>query len=215
MNIAECDQFCEHCFEDIQVSKIIQGTKDHEARKKLLLIKPLPTLTNTTEICRSLEHAEKNDMTLSGGTGLQVNRVQNERKPSTNFRANGQNTRCKACNRPHRKDPCPAVGKTCFICGELNHMAPACSKKKTLQTNVNSVRTEVTTINRVETPTVIGKKLPEMEVNLYDLEGICLGMSITAVPYSGDETGRYCGDMFMKFMLQRCQPINHIEQLTN
>ena len=46
----------------------------------------------------------------------------------------------------------------------------------------------MTTINRVETPTVIGKKLPEMEVNLYDLEGICLGMSITAVPDSGAET---------------------------
>ena len=25
----------------------------------------------------------------------------------------------------------------------------------------------------------------------------------------------FCGDTFMKFMLQRCQPINHIEQLTN
>ena len=24
-----------------------------------------------------------------------------------------------------------------------------------------------------------------------------------------------CGDTFMKFMLKRCQPINHIEQLTN
>ena len=34
MNIAESAQFCEHCFEDSQVSKIIQGTKDHEARKK-------------------------------------------------------------------------------------------------------------------------------------------------------------------------------------
>ena len=139
-------------------------------------------------MCRSLEHAEKNDVTLSGGNGFQVNGVQLERKPTTNLRANEQGLNCRASNQYHGKDPCPAVGKTCFSCSELNHLAAACSKRKMQQKNLDSVRTEVTTINGVETPTVVGKKFPEMKGNLYDHEGRCLGTSITAVLDSGAET---------------------------
>ena len=34
--------------------------------------------------------------------------------------------KCKNCNRWHRKGQCPAHGKTCENCGELNHFRIVC-----------------------------------------------------------------------------------------
>ena len=59
-------------------------------------------------------------------------------KGTGNSETDGEEWKCKFCpySHPLKKEKCPAWGKTCVFCEELDHVAIKCPKKKDAQVNL-------------------------------------------------------------------------------
>ena len=99
------------------------GIRDAETKKKLLAISPFPGTHEVATICRCEETASENERTLSGQASVSAVKMRKDWAPS-----NRPQFRCKACGRTaHTRDnPCPAIGKTCHLCGKADHFSPCC-----------------------------------------------------------------------------------------
>ena len=122
------------CFEGLLRDRIVAGVKNDKIREKLLSEKDL-TLLKTIDICRSCEKASDGMAELSKSgeddTSKEVGRIDEKRFRSTQNTSDGK-INCKFCGRKHTfgRDSCPAWGKRCRKCNELNHFENVCTKRE-------------------------------------------------------------------------------------
>jgi hypothetical protein len=124
--LADAADLCGNCSEKRLVTRIIAGTRDTDRKKKLLAISPFPSLQDTVNICRSEESVRANERILSGHSGvvaILTKHGQSDRRASK--------SECGACGRASHAqgENCPAIGKSCHICGKPDHFAPKCSNR--------------------------------------------------------------------------------------
>ena len=135
---------------EILRDRLIFGIHDTKVRERLLRETNL-TLIKTDEICRAAESmteqmlivGQSNDATTSVHAvrkfSGQKKRMTKEASRSTKSEAAKE---CWNCGRQHGRQPmelCPAFGKSCDLCGKLNHFANKCRQKRSGSTR-NSVR---------------------------------------------------------------------------
>ena len=121
---ADSADLCGTCLDSRMTTRIMAGVRDSETKKKLLAISPFPTAQEAVNLCRSEESARANEKILSKQSGVSF--IQHKKGPATDT------TSCGSCGRPPHSDGklCPAIGKTCHICGKANHYAPKCPNKQ-------------------------------------------------------------------------------------
>ena len=135
---------------EILRDRLIFGIHDTKVRERLLRETNL-TLIKTDEICRAAESmteqmrivGQSNDATTSVHAvrkfSGQKKRMTKEASRSTKSETAKE---CWNCGRQHGRQPkelCPAFGKSCDLCGKLNHFANKCRQKRSGSTR-NSVR---------------------------------------------------------------------------
>ena len=135
---------------EILRDRLIFGIYDTKVRERLLRETNL-TLIKTDEICRAAESmteqmrivGQSNDATTSVHAvrkfSGQKKRMTKEASRSTKSETAKE---CWNCGRQHGRQPkelCPAFGKSCDLCGKLNHFANKCRQKRSGSTR-NSVR---------------------------------------------------------------------------
>ena len=124
---AFCD-FCPNCIEDQYRDRIITGILDEETVRELLTEEKL-TLGKAVLICRARENANKDNEALQDSTSNNttgISKVSSYRKEKINSsKPTQKNYICTFCdNEWHdRLVNCPARGKTCNKCGQMNHFA--------------------------------------------------------------------------------------------
>ena len=121
--LADSAELCGNCADTRLATRIMVGIRDAETKKKLLAISPFPGTHEVATICRCEEAASENERTLSGQASVSAVKMRKDWAPS-----NRPQHRCKACGRTaHTRDnPCPAIGKTCYVCGKADHFSPCC-----------------------------------------------------------------------------------------
>ncbi|KAK4311797.1 hypothetical protein Pmani_011926 [Petrolisthes manimaculis] len=130
-----CD-FCDKCVDSQLRDRIVVGTSDEVALKRMLENKNL-TLENAIDICRASESANHCSAVIKGASHSSthvVNRVSSYRK--SHKRDNTKTVRMKStlcfrCGKDCRKDEqgCRAVDKVCRNCGKRGHFAAVCRQK--------------------------------------------------------------------------------------
>ena len=135
---------------EILRDRLIFGIHDTKVRERLLRETNL-TLMKTDEICRAAESMTE-QMRIVGQTNDATTSVhavrkfsgQKKRMTKEASRSTKSDTakECWNCGRQHGRQPkelCPAFGKSCDLCGKLNHFANKCRQKRSGSTR-NSVR---------------------------------------------------------------------------
>ena len=124
--------------EEILRDRLVFGIKDDKVRERLLR-EPKLSLTRTDEICRAAEGMTAQMKVVSDNSGATVSAVKLPRKQQLNDsqdkqrmpgqqhkKAGTKQTReCWNCGRKHdlhRRELCPAYGKTCNRCNKPNHL---------------------------------------------------------------------------------------------
>ena len=135
---------------EILRDRLIFGIHDTKVRERLLRETNL-TLIKTDEICRAAESmteqmrivGQSNDATTSVHA---VRKFSGQKKCMTKEASRSTKSEtakeCWNCGRQHGRQPkelCPAFGKSCDLCGKLNHFANKCRQKRSGSTR-NSVR---------------------------------------------------------------------------
>ena len=136
---AFCD-FCQQCIEDQYRDRIITGISDEETVRELLTEQKL-TLNKAISICRARENANKDNEALqcSENTGA-ISKISTYRKEKNqSSRPSPKVYLCSFCNNEwHEKlANCPARGKQCNKCGEMNHFANSRKCRNANQSNYN------------------------------------------------------------------------------
>ena len=145
--------------------RIVSGVKSTKLQDKLLQTAELD-LTKCIDIC---ELSEFNAKQLSEAhevkEEVEVDYVRAFRKtneargasaargpatPPWRYRENNPpyNTPCGRCGTIHRRDQCPARGKTCSACRKMGHFAKLCKSRPPMQTPVHDVRTTEPEVER-------------------------------------------------------------------
>ena len=135
---------------EILRDRLIFGIHDTKVRERLLRETNL-TLMKTDEICRAAESMTE-QMRIVGQSNNETTSVhavrkfsgQKKRMTKEASRSTKSETakECWNCGRQHGRQPkelCPAFGKSCDLCGKLNHFANKCRQKRSGSTR-NSVR---------------------------------------------------------------------------
>ncbi|KAK4315527.1 hypothetical protein Pmani_013220 [Petrolisthes manimaculis] len=130
-----CD-FCDKCVDSRLRDRIVVGTSDEVALKRMLENKNL-TLENAIDICRASESANHCSAVIKGASHSSthvVNRVSSYRK--SHKRDNTKTVRMKStlcfrCGKECRNNEqgCRAVDKVCRNCGKRGHFAAVCRQK--------------------------------------------------------------------------------------
>ena len=131
--------------DEILRDRLVFGIKDDKVRERLLRESTL-TLSKTDEICRAAESMTAQMKVVSVTSETTINAVKSQdrmtsRKDQTT--ANSKTRECWNCGQTHeyhKRELCPAFGKTCHKCQKPNHFASRCrSKTKTTQRFVRAI----------------------------------------------------------------------------
>ena len=130
--IANFCEFCDQCMDDQLRDRIVVGTRDEVALKRMLENNKL-TLDNAIDICRASESANQCSAVLRGGSHALshgVNAVSNCKTTETTSNGFGGSrpTGCYRCGKNCRSDKrgCQAIDKVCRSCGKRGHFASVC-----------------------------------------------------------------------------------------
>ena len=127
---AYCD-FCDKCLDDQFRDRIVVGTRDEEALKRMLH-EPKLTLQKAVDICRACESASANSAAIlgepTGVTRVSAYRRSRDRLPSDSARREDP---CRRCGRTQHADGvrCPAMDASCRACGGSGHFTAACANQ--------------------------------------------------------------------------------------
>lgn len=188
-------ELCTTCIEERITTRIMSGIQDQETRRKLLAIRPFPSLVSAVDMCRSAEAARANDgvlqTTLSGTQCIQRVYRHQERDARSTSRVR-PSAACNGCGRTgHSRKSCPAANLTCFNCGLLGHLAKVCRNKRSSQQNQDrdsrprqpsTASVPQVVINRMQS----NLQAPKVGIRLRCCEGTYLA-SLEATPDSGAE----------------------------
>ena len=99
------------------------------AKQKLFALGSFPSLQQAITVCRSEESARSNVRELDGQPAIgrvPVYQKRYDRKAASDLPT------CATCGgKPHGKDTiCPAIGKKCYKCNRLDHLAKCCPGTK-------------------------------------------------------------------------------------
>ncbi|KAK3896105.1 hypothetical protein Pcinc_000203 [Petrolisthes cinctipes] len=131
--IANFCEFCDRCVDSQLRDRIVVGTSDELALKRMLENKNL-TLENAIDICRASESANHCSAVIRGASHSSthvVNKVSGYRKSRKRDNAKTvkmKSTLCFRCGKDCRSDEqgCRAVDKVCRNCGKRGHFAVVC-----------------------------------------------------------------------------------------
>ena len=204
MNLQEissfCD-FCQQCIEDQYRDRIITGISDEETVRELLAEEKL-TLEKAVSICRARENANKDnaalqqDSTSDNATGIpKVSSYRKAKFHSLKPTLKYDIPICTFCgNEWHDKlINCPARGKTCNKCGEINHFqnSQKCRNASSYSNSYNSKtprnqKVYSLTINDVSTKlrNKQGRKSPKVKITVVHNSN---KVQIPATPDTGAE----------------------------
>ena len=109
--------------------RILAGSGDTAAKQKLFALGSFPSLQQAITVCRSEESARSNVRELDGQPAIgrvPVYQKRYDRKAASDLPT------CATCGgKPHGKDTiCPAIGKKCYKCNRLDHLAKCCPGTK-------------------------------------------------------------------------------------
>ncbi|KAF0291130.1 hypothetical protein FJT64_002649 [Amphibalanus amphitrite] len=125
---AYCD-FCDVCVDDQYRDRVVVGTRDEEALKRMLH-EPKLTLQKAIDICRACESANTNSAAILGEPAS-VTRVSAYRRSQASLRSDSsrRGDLCRRCGRPRHADGvrCPATDASCHTCGGTGHFSAACA----------------------------------------------------------------------------------------
>ena len=136
-NLARTCGFCDCLHDSLIKDRIVTGILDDETRQTLLQERKLD-INKCIDICKGVEAAKVRVKTMAGSADSQVNRIQapksTKQKRSTHHKRHtgGPKIACKYCGgmHEHKKEKCPAYGKSCKKCGKQNHFAKVCQQTK-------------------------------------------------------------------------------------
>ena len=129
--------------EEIIRDRIVFGIRDSKVRERLLREAKL-TLQRTDEICHAAESMVAQLKVVEDSNSLTVSAVGADKTHATDHAnpvpTQNKGRECWSCGRRHelhRKELCPAYGKTCNHCHKPNHFAVKCrSRSKGKQVNL-------------------------------------------------------------------------------
>ena len=147
--------FCDCLHDTLIRDRIVIGVRDQQTRKRLIQERKL-TLTKCIDICRGAEASSSQLKVMNNATdkvhGLSAQRSRYTRPPWCGKATPSQSSSsrggarpkytsyskepqlCKFCAKVHnmKKEDCPAWGRTCKLCHELNHFpgSQKCPKNK-------------------------------------------------------------------------------------
>ena len=131
--------------DEILRDRLVFGIKDDKVRERLLRESAL-SLSKTDEICRAAESMVAQMKVVSDTSETTINAVKSQDRTTSckdQPTANSKVRECWNCGHTHeyhKKDLCPAYGKTCHKCQKLNHFASKCrSKTRMTQKHVRSL----------------------------------------------------------------------------
>ena len=137
-----CD-FCHHCLDNRFRDRIVVGTRDEEARRRMLE-EPDLTLQKAVDIARASENATSSSLAIRDSSGSTLGRVSQYRRSRSRPRDRSAEKKCPRCGRDAHQDTrdCRAVGQTCRSCGKVGHFASVCrgrsaSRSRPPAANVN------------------------------------------------------------------------------
>lgn len=123
---AFCD-FCERCMDNRLRDRVVVGSRDGEAVKRMLEVKDL-TLQKAVDICRASENAHANSAVLRGNSKFTLAKVSNYRRDCRSRSFETKPGRCFRCGNSRHSDlkACKALGEICSRCGKKGHFATVC-----------------------------------------------------------------------------------------
>ncbi|XP_068239977.1 uncharacterized protein [Palaemon carinicauda] len=121
-----CD-FCETCMDSRLRDRIVVGTRDEEALKRMLEEKKL-TLQMAIDICRASENANASRAVIRGSEKYHVSRVSQYKQGQKAAHLKEQCFRCGG-ERHLDKMACKALNRDCKQCGKKGHFAVVCRSK--------------------------------------------------------------------------------------
>jgi hypothetical protein len=130
--------------ESLVRDRIVLGVSDPKLRERLMLSKGL-TLAKAVEIAKHWESVKKQQETIQGESGMNVEAVGQRKYFDKKERPRGNESfeqrQCKFCGFQHAPRKCPAYGEDCRSCGKRNHFASQCRnrKKTNTQDKVNEI----------------------------------------------------------------------------
>ena len=134
--IAANADLCEHCYDARLATRIMVGLGDQETRKKLLAMKPFPSVSTVIDLCRSEESGRKNEEVLEAKCDSRsISKTQKaHQQDRPRFRGRSKapaqgngDAKCGFCGLgAHDRRSCPASDAVCNACGSKGHYARVC-----------------------------------------------------------------------------------------
>ncbi|XP_068228046.1 uncharacterized protein [Palaemon carinicauda] len=196
---AFCD-FCSSCMDNRLRDRIVVGTVDEQALKRMLEEKDL-NLQKAVDICRASESANENSATIRGmipDNISKVSRYKRDYKKAPNSLYKKE--RCFRYGRDRHSDMnvCKARDKKCSQCGKIGHFAAVCrstgketssflkkSKDSKLKSTVSKLNRDVHRIvSDVYVNSAISQATPKVQIHITHPAG---NSSIIWTPDSGAE----------------------------
>ena len=146
--------YCDNCVDSLVRDRVILGIKDGTTQTALLKERNI-TLARAIDLCKAAENASAQHKLLHSDSVNKVLSKSKQRSAEPHATTSGKSQKyrpqhqrseksskpltrqCNFCAKTHemRKEMCPAWGKKCSKCGQLNHVAVKCpnSKKQKVQ----------------------------------------------------------------------------------
>ena len=131
--------FCDNCRDSVLRDRIVLGIRDSLVQTELLKVRNL-TLAKCIDICKASENASLKNKAFRPENATSVNKVNLTKKgqslkPKFSHVSDMSDSvvkECYFCPKKHemKKEKCPAYGKKCSNCSQLNHFACKCPNSK-------------------------------------------------------------------------------------
>ena len=121
--------------DEILRDRLVFGISDSKVRERLLRESAL-TLAKTDEICRAAESMSLQMKVFEENSSASIHAVKSGREQAKSSETEKSTYReCWNCGyrHEHKKEACPALGKTCNKCNKRNHFAAKCRSQRSVK----------------------------------------------------------------------------------